>query len=173
MPVVPDASPLIALSKMERLDLLLKLFGKVILTPRVWEEAVIKGKAMGARDAAYLEKVAQERRFARARLTPREKQLVQRLIEEGGIGQGEVEVLAIAKSRDAVAILDEKGARAVAVGLGVVQTGTAGLLYEAFLHKFLNCQELAKLLEEFGKVAWVSPELLTVILRLAREVEKK
>lgn len=95
---------------------------------------VLKGKAIGARDAAYLEKVALENRFDRARLTEREKELVQRLREEAGIDLGEAEVLAIAKSRTGLAILDDKGARALAFGMDIVHTGTAGLLFEAFLN---------------------------------------
>ncbi len=173
IPAVPDASPLIALSKMESLDLLIKLYKKVIVTPSVWKEAVAEGKAMGARDAAYLEKVARKNRFSAARLTLQEKGLVQFLRDEAGIGMGEAEVLAIAKSRKALAVLDEKGARAVAVGLGVAHTGTAGLLFEAFLRSLLDYEELVALLERLGKMAWVSPELLAGILRRAKEVEKK
>lgn len=171
--VVPDSSPLIALGKLERIDLLPKLYGKVVLTPRVWEEVITEGKAMGASDAAYLEKLAQENRFDRARLTDREKELAQRLREEAGIGWGEAEVLAVARSRNCLAILDEKAARAAAVGLGIAHVGTAGLLFEAFLHRLLSYQELVELLENLGKVAWVSPELLAGIIRKAMEVEKK
>ena len=57
--------------------------------------------------------------------------------------------------------------------LGVAHTGTAGLLFEAFLYRFLSYQELVELLEKLGKVAWISPELLAGILRRAREVESK
>lgn len=172
-PVVPDSSPLIILSKLERVDLLPELYGKVLVTPRVWEEAITKGKAMGARDAAYLEKVAQENRFERSRLTELEKELAQRLGEEGGVDLGEAEVLAVAQSRHALAILDDKGARAMAVGLGIAHTGTAGLLFEAFRHGFLSYQELLDLLEGMAKIAWVSPELLAGILRRAGEAENK
>ena len=173
MLVVPDSSPLIILGKLERAELLPKVYGKVAVTPRVWEEAITKGKAMGARDAAYLEKVAQENRFDRARLTELEKELAQKLGEEAGIDLGEAEVLAVAKRRKALAILDDKAARAMAVGLGISHIGTAGLLYEAFRHRFLGFQELLKLLEEMGKVAWVAPDLLAGILRRAREAENK
>lgn len=173
VPVVPDSSPLIVLGKLERVDLLTKLYGKVIVTPAVWEEAIARGKVIGARDAAYLEKVALENRFDRARLTRREKELVQRFSAEPVIDLGEAEVLAVARSRVGLAILDDKGARAMAVGLGVAHTGTAGLLFEAFLQRFLSYQELVELLQELGKVAWMSPELLAAIIRKAGEVENK
>ncbi|TAK29735.1 MAG: hypothetical protein EPO21_20840 [Chloroflexota bacterium] len=173
VPVVPDSSPLIILGKLERADLLAKLYGKVMVTPCVWEEAIIKGKALGARDASYLEKLALENRFDRATLTEREQQLVPRLREEAGIDLGEAEVLSIARSRGGFAILDDKAARALAVGLGIAHTGTAGVLFESFLRRFLSFQELIELLQELGKVSWISPELLAAILRKAGEVENR
>ena len=172
-PVVPDSTPLIVLGKLEHVGLLVKLNGTVIVTPGVWEEAVTQGKAIGARDAAYLEKIARENRFDRARLTERETKLVQRLRAEAGIGLEEAEVLAFARSRSGLAVLDDKAARALAVGLGIVHTGTAGLLFEAFLRRFLTYQELVVLMQELGKVAWISPELLAGILRRAGEMEYK
>lgn len=173
VPVAPDASPLVVLAKLECIGLLTKLYGKVVVTPGVWDEVITKGKTMGARDAAYLEKFFIENRCDRAMLTVGETGLVQRLRDETGIGQGEAEVLAVAKTRNLLAILDDKGARASAFGLGVAHTGTAGLLFEAFLHRFLSYLELVELLEQLGKVAWISPELLAGILRRAREVESK
>ncbi|MDP2952757.1 MAG: hypothetical protein Q8O76_05530, partial [Chloroflexota bacterium] len=111
MPTVPDASPFIALGKIERVELLPQLYGRVMVAPQVWEEAVTAGRATGAADAAYLEKAAAELRFVRVRLTPAEKTLAQRLTDRG-CGSGEAQVLAVAKGRKALAILDDKAARA-------------------------------------------------------------
>lgn len=172
-PVAPDSSPLILLGKLERVDLLAKLYGKVIVTPAVWDEAIAKGKAMGARDAAYLEKVATEARFESVDLTEREDELVQRFTGEAGIDLGEAETLAVAQSRNAMAILDDKGASALAVGLGVAHIGTAGMLFEAFLHRIVSYDELVYLLERLAGVAWISPELLAGIIRRAKEVEDR
>lgn len=173
MPVVPDASPLIVLGKMEQAELLRKLYGRVLVTPSVWEEAVTRGREMGARDAAYLEKFAEGQRISRARLSAREQELAQRLRNEARVGRGESEVLAVANIRKALAVLDEKAARAAAVGLGVAHNGTAGVLYEAFLSRLISYQKLVGLLEEFCRLAWVSPELVAGILRRAREVEER
>src|SRR3972149_10742432 len=132
MAIVPDASPLIVLSKIERVELLAKLYGKVLITPWVWEEAVSIGKAMGARDATLLEKAAQEFEFTRVRLKAAEKKLAEEL-RYSGTGSGEAEVLAVAKIRKASAILDDKDARMAALGLGISHVGTAAVLYEAFI----------------------------------------
>lgn len=148
-----------------------RLYGKVMLTPRIWEEAIAIGKAIGAIDAAYLEKSARELHLARVRLTAAEREIVRRLKQEGA-GSGEAEVLAIAKRRKALAILDDKDARAFAVGLGVAHVGTVGVLYEAFLHRLISYEEIIELLEKLSKVAWITPDLLARIIKQAREVEK-
>ncbi|MBM4463027.1 MAG: hypothetical protein FJ012_06770 [Chloroflexi bacterium] len=172
MLVVPDASPLIALGKIEEVNLLPKLYGRVMITPWVWDEAITKGKARGASDAAYLEKAIQELRFTKVRLSAAERMLVQQLKAEGA-GSGEAEVLAIAKRRKALAILDDKNARVLAVGLDIDHIGTAGILYEAFVHSLLSYEKLLELLEKLGKVAWISPELVAGIIRRAREVSNE
>lgn len=171
MPCVPDASPLIILGKLEQVGLLSRLYSQVMITPWVWDEAVTKGKSMGAADAGYLEKSAKD--FARVRLSAREKQMAQELKKDAGIGDGEAEVLAVASRRKALAILDDKDARIVAVGLGIAHIGTAGVLYEAFLNKHLDYKELIALLEQLGRAAWISPDLLAGIIRRAREVKGK
>ena len=172
MACVPDASPLIVLSKIERVELLPRLFGKVMVTPWVWDEAVTKGKAMGAADASYVDWSAKEFGFATVRLTPTEKGLAERLMAEGRIHWGEAGILSVAKQRKAIAILDEKEARTIAVGLGVAHIGTVGVVYEAFLHKLVSYDELIEFLEKVSKVAWVSPDLVARIIRQAGEVGK-
>ncbi len=173
MSCIPDASPLIVLSKLERTDLLSKLYGEVMVTPKVWEEAVITGKAMGAADAAYLERVARELQFTMLRLTTAERALALRLTRDSGIGLGEAEVLAVASLRNALAILDDKDARTVAVGINVAHVGTVGVIYEAFLSKLLSYQGLLELLERLGGVAWIAPDIVAGIIRRAREVNRE
>ena len=152
MAAVPDASALIALGKVEKVQFLTHLYGEVWITPWVWDAAVTKGKAMGARDAAYLERAVSELSLRRMEIGPKEQQHAARLVHQAGIGLGEAEVLAVAKERRATAILDDKGARAVAVGLGVVHIGTLGVVYSAYAKGMVTRRELMGLLEDLGRV---------------------
>ena len=169
MPAVPDASPLIALGKIERIELLSELYDQVLITPWVWEEAVSVGKAMGARDAALVEKAARESQLTKIRLSPAETELAEQL-KQTGTGAGEAEVLAVAKRRAALAILDDKAARAAAVGMEIDHVGTAGVLFESFIRRLIDYEQLLELMEKLGNGEWISPELLAGIIRKAREV---
>jgi predicted nucleic acid-binding protein len=171
MPSVPDASSLILLGKLEQVNLLSRLYGQVIITPWVWEEAITVGKAMGASDAGYLERAAEH--FARVRLSNNENMMMQELKRDASIGAGEAEILAVAANRGALAILDDRDARIVAVRLSIPHTGTVGVLYEAFLKKLLSYNELVELLGKLATIAWIAPDLLAGIIRRAGEVESK
>ncbi len=172
MASLPDASPLIILSKVGCLDLLPGLYSTVILTPLVWEEAVSKGRHLGMTDVAYLEKSAEKPQFDKVSLTTPEKQLAAQVHGESNLSQGQAEVLAVAKKRNAMAILDDREVRATAARMGISYIGVAGVLYEAFLHKLIDYDQLLEPLETLGKVSWISPELMTGILIRARKVDR-
>jgi predicted nucleic acid-binding protein len=165
---VPDSSTLIILSKLESIELFSRLYSQAIITPQVWDELIVKGKLSGAGDVIYLENYILSPPFFKAKLTSSEKEIAQRLREKGN-GPGESEVLAVAARRKAIAILDDKNARVTALGMGIQQTGTIGLLYESYLHKTIDYSKLLELLGKFSKVAWISPDLLAGIIKKAGE----
>ena len=55
MIVIADAGPLIALAKINGLDVLLQLDSSILITPAVYEEAIVQGLTLGAEDASRLE----------------------------------------------------------------------------------------------------------------------
>jgi len=114
-----NTSPVIFISKLGYFQKLLVLFDKVIIPPAVYREAMSK------EDETTL--------------------LVKKLIEDGkveiigpssteglliysGLHAGEIEVIAIAKEKSYIAVLDDLKARKVATIEGVRVIGTVGLL---------------------------------------------
>ena len=122
--VVTDAGPLIALSAIAQLELLPKLFGRVMLPPAVWEEVVVGGgtDAHGAREvsaAAWIE---------RAAAPDVDDASLMRL------GAGEAQAISLALSLDdALLLVDDGPARKRARALGVAVLGTLGVLRRAKL----------------------------------------
>jgi predicted nucleic acid-binding protein len=121
--VVSDASPLVALSAVGKLDLLAALYGEVVVPAAVYREAMT--------DA-----VGQPGHAERAAATwLRVEALTDRTLVEsfaGKLDPGEAEAIALAVQLSAELLLvDERKARQIALGLGIPITGVLGILAEA------------------------------------------
>jgi uncharacterized protein len=123
MIVVSDASPLIALARINRLELLREMFGTLLLPDSVWNEVTSAGiERPGA--ASVLRAKWIERRSVS------DSALVARLRLD--FGAGESEAIALARESHAdVLLIDERLARIAAQRLGLKVTGLVGVLIEA------------------------------------------
>ncbi len=108
---VTDSSPLIALERISRLDLLPTVLGVVVAPTAVVRE-------FGSRPGWLEERVVQNQALVRAL---RER-----------VDAGEAEAIALAAELSAPAVLlDERRARRVAIEVGVPVLGTVGMLLRA------------------------------------------
>lgn len=157
MIVVSDASPLIALSSVDRLDLLQLLFDKVIIPVVVRDE--VKGEASKTTGELpsfiCVESVAAELPVRFLRLT---------------LHAGESEAIALALERGIQGIiLDDKHAREIAADLGLKVIGTLGVLLLAkrkgFLHEVRPV--MAKIIERVN--FRIAPSVLNRALSLIDE----
>jgi predicted nucleic acid-binding protein len=113
--IVCNASPLIALSQIGRLDVLRELFGTVLIPPAVSSEILPELRALPAWTIH----------------TPLAK-TVPRAVVAASLGPGESESIALALERSASRlILDDRAARRLAASLGVSVVGTLGALLAA------------------------------------------
>ena len=113
-PVVADASALLALSKLDRLELLRDLFHQVSIPPTVSRE--ISRTLLRLPD--WIQVVAPSSVGASRKIV--------------GLHQGEIEAIALALEVSAsLLILDDLPARRHALGLGLAIIGTAGVLVMA------------------------------------------
>ncbi len=94
--IVADASVLIALAKMRRLDLLHSLYGDVLIGPQVKAETVDAGKRISASGVARIEKALDDGWLQVARLSSKEKRAAYSIVSKGGLDVGEAESLALA-----------------------------------------------------------------------------
>ena len=119
--IVCNASPLIFLSKIGRLDLLHDLFSEVLIPDSAWKEAVRKPDTVTA-------KLEQQKGFGKPIVfAVRNRVAVSALI--GRLHMGEVEVIVGAGELGIPnVILDDGYARKKAKHLGLSVTGTLGLL---------------------------------------------
>ncbi len=172
MRVTSNTSPLICLAKIGRLKLLRDLYGTVVVSQLVKVESVDKGKELGASDALEIERAIEEGWITVAKPTESQDETMQRLISEMGIGLGEAGALTLAKDGKMLIILDDKEARAIAKSWDLEYTGTVMVLYEAFVCKLINYDELVEDFAKLAKVMWISTDVTTEIINKARKVRK-
>lgn len=129
--VISNTTPIIALSILERLDLLHQLYGEIWIPPAVRAELRRGGTRAGAQEvqtAAFIRTVPL--------LSPSQAEL---LID---LDPGEAEVLALALERKAdLVILDERLGRGYARRLGLALTGVLGVLLRAQQEGYLDALE--------------------------------
>lgn len=167
-----NTSPVIVLAKIRRLKLLKELFATVLMSPFVKLECVDRGKEDGAEDVVEIERGIKEGWIQPVNLNKEETRRARELMDEARIGLGEAEALVLAKSRNATAVLDDKEARAIAQSWELRCTGTLMVLYEGFVKDLINYDELIEDLAKLTRIMWVSTDVITDIIRRAREVKK-
>ena len=123
--VVSNATPLIYLAKIGRMDLLKKVFEEVFIPEEVKVEVVDEGKRLGERDAYIVEKAVRDGWL---------KVLTVEALEIPiKLEQGEVAVLSLAKRQGFREVLvDEVSARTAARLMGLTPRGTVFVLLKAF-----------------------------------------
>lgn len=127
MNVVVNTSPLVALDRIGRLDLLHKLFGEVIRPQSVVDELQAGRIAHGGSSELY------NAVWLKTADDPPE------MILRKELGAGETAVIALASRIQAeLVILDDLAARNVAVEIGLKVTGTLGILLAAYQKGILN-----------------------------------
>jgi predicted nucleic acid-binding protein len=153
--VVSNSSPLIALARIQRLDLVPAIVQSVLIPPAVAREIAPSLPALPRWVSVQVptgqpSELTSSRRF----------------------GDGEREAIALAVELRAKAILiDDRPARRVAEAAGLTVIGTLGLLLEAKRTGHIDTvrAELDKLLETSF---FLGPELYDGLLRLAGEAKK-
>ena len=166
--VVADASVLIALAKTGRIGLLRELYGEVAVGPRVREEVIEGGREIQAPEVSMIEAAFQGKWMREVAPAASERVLSRRILKGSRLHEGEAEAIALASFRKLMVLLDDKEARIVAQSMAVEFMGTAGILLEAFLRRALDFGGLEDALEDLTQVIWLSPSVVTEILRRAR-----
>lgn len=139
MKVIVNATPLIALALLERLDLLRQMFEEVLVPAAVYDEVAFQGAgrpgAMAIAQADWLQVAAPE-------AVPTIEPMLM------GLDEGEMQVLLLARERQPDWVLiDERHGRRVAKAMGLPVKGTLGILLAAALAGLLSRSEALEALE--------------------------
>lgn len=139
--IVSNATPLIYLAKIGRIDLLQKVFGEVVIPKEVKIEVVDKGKQLGEKDSYIIEKA-----ITGGWLKVLNAKLVKVPIK---LEHGELAVLSLAKSLGLREVLiDEASAMTAAKLLNLKPRGTIFVLLKALEKKEIDLNEFLEALNE-------------------------
>ena len=161
MIIVSDTTPISELAKVNCLNLLPKLFGRVMIPQGVHDE-LTTGQHPAARlvrELSWLDVVAVNNRLA-----------VKELQQIGNLDLGESEAIALAEEMNADRLLiDEKAARRVAMARNLPLIGTMGVLLLGKRQGELeNVKDVLDQMQQQG--TRISDRLYTQVLILAQEM---
>jgi|LAHS01.1.fsa_nt_gb hypothetical protein len=147
MIIVSDTTPIISLIKIKHLELLKKLFKKVIIPYAVYSELTS--------NSAFIDEIAEVRNATFLEVLSVNNEEAVRLFSKGtGLDVGESETIVLAEELNAELILmDERKGRIIAKQMGLQITGTLGILIESYHAKLISSndvQEYMDLLIESG-----------------------
>lgn len=161
MTIVSNTSPIINLAAIDRLDLLEKLYGKVIIPRAVYNEITVTGEGQpGDREVRTFDWIEV--------VDIKDTNLLTALKTELHAGEAEAIVLAIEKNSDLL-LLDERRARNTASKFALRHIGLLGILVQAKQKAYIP--EVKPLLDNLMSKAgfWISRKLYRYILKKAGE----
>ncbi|MEX2702745.1 MAG: DUF3368 domain-containing protein [Candidatus Baldrarchaeota archaeon] len=168
--MIINSTPLIYLAKINRLDLLNKLWNNIQAPEEVRKECVEVGKDKGYTDAHSLEKFF-DKYVKVHKLSEEENVKLLRIAEEFNIDLGEAAVIVLAKKKEENEILmDDSRARRTAKIMGLKPRGTLYIILRAVKRSIISKQEARELLEELiSKNFYIS---IKVYVNFLEQLEK-
>ena len=95
--------------------------------------------------------------------------MINQLLKNTRLHEGEAEALAIAKHEHALVLADDKEARTVAKALNVPCLGSVGILLAARFDGHLSMSEFENAITDLTNISWQSPDVIALALKRARE----
>lgn len=163
--IVSNATPLIYLSKVGKLELLKRIFGEVYIPEEVRVEVVDKGKELRRGDALIIERAIEDGWIKVSKVKPMKLPIE--------LEAGEVAAISLAKRSGAQEVLmDEVSARTAARLLGLEPRGTVFVLLKTLEGGEMDLDEFLKTLDELVKHGFrLREEVYIEAIREARKIE--
>ncbi|MFW6185708.1 MAG: DUF3368 domain-containing protein [Halobacteriota archaeon] len=171
MPVV-DSSPLIYLGKIGKLNLLIELFGELVIPPSVYNEVVVQGEQKGFEDAKEVKKEINNFLIQ----MPEQKtvkDIRDRLPSGLRLGSGEMECIALCVEREKLMLSDDEDAKKFARVYGVKGKGTLYILLRSYKQGFLSKSECIESFEAIVDAGfWIDARTTSLFYRHVEKIAR-
>ena len=151
-PLVFNATPLIYLTKVGLSKIFEQLKDEKLTSPSVKKEVVDEGKRKGVADAIILDKLFLKGVFKI--VEPKDKNLLESLLQTRGLHMTDAEVLTIAKEHGGTAIIDDEVARKTAKIYGISYAGTPYILAKAVSEEIITREKAKQAINEMIYAGW-------------------
>jgi predicted nucleic acid-binding protein len=153
--VLGDTSALIYLAKADAFEVAHASVGAMLAPPAVWREAVEAGVKRGVSDPEVISSAQSAGWVRKVAIPSRVERAAQELARRHRIGEGESQVLAMAK-RETRVVIDDLRATRVALALGLVPVPTVFLPIVGMREGGLPRQRAAEMLRRLAVVVTLS-----------------
>lgn len=168
--LVFDATPLIYLATVDRLDVVATRSDDCIVPTAVHEEVVETGLDQGHADARRVDRAVEAGTFVVRDV--QETGLQEGLASNDNLSDADAAVLALAAAESASAVMDEQYGRDVAVAEGIETTGTAALVLDAARSGRLSVAEARTAIDDMVDAGWFcSPRPYSTLLGKLADLE--
>ena len=172
--MIIDASPLIILAKINKLEILKKTYESVEIASSVYQEVVVNGLKINSRDAHIVKEQIESKNIKVLDLSSEFIKKAKKIESVYGIDTGEAETIALAlKLNKKEVIIDEISAREAAKALGIKPIGTLRVLLIAYKNNLISKTGIKKLINEMENSKYrLSPKVLIEFWDLFENVKK-
>jgi predicted nucleic acid-binding protein len=165
--IISNASPLIHLTRLGKIDPLLRLHEKIIIPRAVFKEVIEDGIKAGFSDAVYLNGLMEKRKIEVEDIKNHDPEL------RSYLHPGEYESVQLARELKIPVLIDDRKARTVASNLQVSCATCLSAMLDLFEKGVIDHDHFVQNLNAYGTRAWVSSEVLDLYLREAKEIFEK
>ncbi len=155
---VSNSGPLIHLANSGLLDLIFKIYNKIIIPESVFYEVIKRGKEEGYSDALIIEQFINDNKIE-VKKVPREKKY-----HSSNLHQGELDAIILAlNSKSELILLDDDEARIFARRLKLKVRGTLGILIELVKGGYIDVESALKYLRELNSIMYLSSDIYNLV----------
>ena len=172
--MIINASPLIILAKINKPEILKKIYESVEIAASVYQEVVVNGLRINFRDALVVKEQIDSKNINVLSLRPEFTEKAKKIESICGIDIGEAETIALALQLNKnEVIIDEIDAREAAKAFGIKPIGTLRVLLIAYKNGLINKAEIQELVNEMENSKYrFSPKVLIEFWNLFKNVKK-
>ncbi|WP_457559648.1 hypothetical protein [Candidatus Harpocratesius sp.] len=152
--IIFDSSPLIHITKIGKIEFVLKLFEKIYIPEGVHKEVVKKGLEFGYADAFLIQNYENKGKIIKLKVEKNDPTLINFL------HRGEIEVLLLGKKfnekKKCLIVMDEKKGRLIAEQRKISYISTAGLILLLLRYRIINYNLYCSNLAKYSSNGWFS-----------------